>query len=159
MRFEIKVQEQEDDQQRQRDHHLQLLDRTLHVLELATPGQEVARLQFDLFGYGALRVRDVAADVAPADVDEYVDRQQCILGADGGWPLAHDQLCKLAERHHTAVHHRYQHVARNAVRIGAQFTRITNPDAKALPALDGRGDHVAAEAVAITSCTSPTVMP
>ena len=91
---EVEVQQQEDDEQRQRHDDLHPRFRPLQVLELAAPSDPVAGREAHLFGHGAARVGDVAADVAIPEIDEDVDGELGVLGAecspgpasDGRWP-------------------------------------------------------------------------
>ena len=49
--------------------HLDVYKRQLHILELTTPGNVVARWELDLLGHRLLRIGDVAADIPVSDVD------------------------------------------------------------------------------------------
>ena len=143
--LEVEVQQQEDRQQRHRNDDLHLLDRALHVLELAAPGDVVAGRKLDLLGHRLARVGHVRADVAATDVDEDVGRQQRVLGADARRAARDHHLGHLPQRHHRAAHDRHQHLALDLLGVGAQLARVAHRHAEALAALDGGGHHFAAE--------------
>jgi hypothetical protein len=66
---EIQVEQDEDDHERDRHHDRELRLRPLEILELPAPFETVAGRDADLLRQCALRVGDVAADVAVVHVD------------------------------------------------------------------------------------------
>ena len=96
-------------------------------------------------GHRLLRVGDVAAEIAVAEIDVDVDGELGVLGADGGRPLRQAHLGDLAERHGAAVGDRDQHLGRDRLRIAAEVARIADADGVALAALDRGGHRLGAE--------------
>ncbi len=117
----------------------------LHVLELTAPGDVIARRELNLVGHRLACPGDVAADVAVADVDVDVRREQAVLGADALRALGDDDLGELAERDHPTVHHRHQYLACDLLRVGTHFARVAHGDTVAFATFDGGGHHLAAE--------------
>ena len=100
---EVEVEQQEDDHQRHRHHHLQAGFGALEVFELAAPDQVGAGRELHLLGHRLLRVGDVAAEVAVADVDEDVGGELGVLGADAGGALREPDVGDLAQGHRAAA--------------------------------------------------------
>ena len=115
------------------------------VFELAAPRDVGAGRKLDLRGHRFLRVGDIAANIAVAEIDEDIDRELCVLGADAGGTLGKVHLGDLTERHRAAVARRDQHLGRNRLRIAAVVARVTDADGVALAPLDRGGDGLAAE--------------
>ena len=96
----------------------------LHVLELPAPGEEIARREADLFAHGILRLGDIAADVALADVDEDVDGEQRVLGADGRRTFAHQpRFASCPSGTIVTVHHGNEHVGWRSLRGSVRSSR------------------------------------
>ena len=96
----------------------------LQIFELAAPHDVSSRAETATLACTAcLRLGDVAAEIAVADVDKDVDRELPVLGADRGRAARERDLGDLAERHRAAARHRHQHVAGDRLRIAAQVAR------------------------------------
>src|SRR5205807_99478 len=81
-RSRVHVEEDEDDEERERHDDREARLRTLEVLELSSPFQVVSGRQLDLLVDGALRFGDVAAEITPGDVYEYVPGDLAVLVVD-----------------------------------------------------------------------------
>ena len=134
--------------QRHRHDDLQPRLGALQVLELAAPGDVVARREAHLFGDRLLRVGDVAADVAAAEVDVDVDRRAA-RSRCGCWPGPVDEpdrgdLARAARSPPSGVGDRAPRVA---IACGSErkLARIAHVDGVALAAFDGGGHRLAAE--------------
>src|SRR6185369_3539049 len=101
---EIHVEQQENDQQGDRHDDLEFLDGAFHVFKLAAPGGIGAGREFDLRVDRLPRLGDVGADVAVADIDVDVGREQRVFGTDGRGAGGDLNFGKLAERHHGTAH-------------------------------------------------------
>ena len=108
---EVEVEQQEDDQQRDRHDDLQARLGPLQVLELAAPLDVGAGRELHLVRDRLPRLGDIAAEVAAGDVDEDVDRELAVLGADRGRAAGELDLGHLAERHGAAAGQRHLHLA------------------------------------------------
>ena len=92
-----------------------------------------------------MRVSDIAADIAVANVDKNVGRQQRIFRADTGWPLHQFYFRQLSQRNHGSSHGRHQHLRGDGLRIAAQFARIADGDIKTLTAFHRGGNDGSAQ--------------
>ena len=79
---EVEVEQQEDDEQGHRHHDLQARLGALVILELAAPGRVIAGWEINSSRYRLLRVGDIAAEVAVAQIDKDVKRELGVLGTD-----------------------------------------------------------------------------
>src|ERR1017187_7456485 len=68
----VEIQQHDDQKNRERQHHDQLVPNTLHGLVLAAPGERIPGWKLDLIAYHLLRFLDIAADIAAGNVDVYV---------------------------------------------------------------------------------------
>ena len=85
---EIQVEQQEDDEQRHRHDDLEPRLGALQIFELAAPGGVIAGRELHLRGHRLLRVGDVAAEIAVAQIDIDVGGELRVLGADARRALA-----------------------------------------------------------------------
>ena len=92
-----------------------------------------------------LRLGDVAAEIAIADVDVDVGGQLPILGPDRCRPPGRSNLGDFSQRHCAAGRHGDQNVVGDGLRIFPQIARIAHVDAESLAALDRRSHGLAAE--------------
>ena len=98
-----------------------------------------------MIAHSLLRIGNITADIAVANIDENVSRQQCILRTNTRRTLHQLDLRQLTQRNHRAAHRGNQHLRRDGLRIAAQFARITDRHIKALTAFDRGGDHLPAQ--------------
>jgi Cu/Ag efflux pump CusA len=68
---EIEIEQQEDDEHRDRYDDLQPRLGAFEILELAAPGDVIAGWELDLARHRFLRIRHVAAEIAVAQIDEH----------------------------------------------------------------------------------------
>src|SRR6267142_4481229 len=144
-RAEVEIEQQKDDQQGYRHHDLQTRRRALEILELSAPYDVGARRKLNARLHRLLRVGDVAAEIAVADIDIDVHGKLPVLGADRGRATRRRNLGDLPERHGTAGRHWDQDVIGDALRIVAEIPRVTHVDADALAAFHGGGHGLAAK--------------
>ena len=71
----VKVEQDEDNEQSQRDYDLQSLRSALHIFILPVPDQVVSRRNLHLLGYNSLQVLHIASDVPSGYVDKDIPRQ------------------------------------------------------------------------------------
>src|SRR5262249_35329647 len=127
-------------------HDLEARLGALQVFELAAPDEIRARRQPDLLGHRLLRVGDVTAEVAIANVDKDVGRKPRILCADAGCSLGQTNVGYLAERDGPdAPGQPDQHILGDRLWVRAQVARIADRDRITFAALDGRRDRLGAE--------------
>ncbi len=69
----------------------------------------IAGREIDLGGHRLLRLGDIAAEIAVAQIDEDIERELRVLGADARGALRQADLGHLAERHRAAARQRDQH--------------------------------------------------
>ena len=79
---EIEVEQQEDNEDGHRHHDLQPRFGALVIFELAAPRRVIARREIDFGRHRLLRVGDIAAEIAVAQIDKDVERKLRVLGAD-----------------------------------------------------------------------------
>ena len=83
-RAEVQIEQQEDDQQRERDDHLQPSLGSLQVLELPAPRHVVAGRERDAGSDRPLCFADVAAEIAVTNINIDVRHELAVLGPDRG---------------------------------------------------------------------------
>ncbi len=79
---EIQIEQKEDNEDGDGDDDLEPRLGPLEIFELPAPGRVIARREAHLLRHGLLRVGDVAAEIAVAEIDVDVDRKLRVLGAD-----------------------------------------------------------------------------
>lgn len=100
---EIEVQQQENDEQRQRHDDREALLGAFVELELAAPDSVIARRELDRGGDGLLRIGDVAAEIALAGIDENVSGKLGVLRTNATWSAHQLHRRHLPERNGSAV--------------------------------------------------------
>ncbi len=81
-RAEVKIQQKEDNQQRDRHHNFQARGRALEIFKLPAPHHVGARRKLDARLHRLLGVGDVSAKIAVADINIDIDGELAVLGAD-----------------------------------------------------------------------------
>ena len=92
-----------------------------------------------------LRIGDVTADIAIADVDVDVGSQLPVLGSNRRGPTRRGNLGDLSQRHGASGGHGDQDIGGNGLGIFPEIARVAHVDAEALAAFYGGGDRLAAE--------------
>src|ERR1019366_1539058 len=136
----VDVQQHDDQNNRKRKYHHQLVPNTLHGLVLAAPGERIPGWKLHLIAHDLLRFLDIAPDIAAGNVDVHVTVQHAVLVAQHRGTTHNLDLGQLRERYlGLAVHGRHQD-APQFVWIAAVIPHVAHVDGIALAALDGSGD-------------------
>ncbi len=144
------VEQEEDDQDRDRHDDLQPLSRALLALVPPAPPDEVAGRQRDTGGDGRLGFFDEPAEIPVLHVEQHRGQQEPVLGVDHRGAARLFDVDHLRERQLLAGRRGNQHVA-ECVRVVTELGRVTHPHRKSTttlegereaPLADGGADHV-----------------
>ena len=146
----VQINDERDDQQRQRHDDEQPLLGAQHVFVLAAPENVVAGRQLDLAGgdggvHGVHGVLDVGAHVNAVDVHINPVVRHGALGLDGHRAVHDFDVGEFAERNLRAGRRGNDDVALERIQIGTEIAVVTQIDGVALQTFHGRRQRHSAE--------------
>ena len=142
---EVEIEQQEDQCQGQRDDDREALFGAFEILELPAPSERIALRQRDGSRDRCLRLGHETAQIAARDVDEDINRQLPVFGADRCRPAGPLDGGNVAQGHGAAARQGYLNLAGDRVGVGSKRCGIAHGDVVALASLDRLGDRLGTE--------------